>query len=115
MTPVSIRKLLACGAMAACAVAMNSAARADVEAGHAKVKQICAACHGEQGNKPLQPEYPILAGQHADYLLKALHDYKNKARKNVIMQAQVQSLSEQDMHDVAEYFAAQQGPLHVKR
>ena len=50
-------------------------ARGAVAAGQAKAKQVCAACHGENGDKPLQPEYPILFGQHADYLAKALKDY----------------------------------------
>lgn len=90
-------------------------ARGDMASGHAKAKQVCAACHGENGDKPLQPEYPILAGQHVDYLTKALKDYKSGARKNAIMGAQVQALSAKDMEDVAAWYASRSGPLHVKR
>ena len=90
-------------------------ARGDVAAGQAKAKQVCAACHGENGDKPLQPEYPILSGQHADYLAKALKDYKSGARKNAIMSGQVQSLSTKDIEDVAAWFASRSGPLRVKR
>ena len=97
------------------AAATSLPAWADMENGRAKAKQVCAACHGEDGNKALQPDYPILAGQHADYLYKALRDYKSGARKNAIMQAQVQNLSRTDLRDLAEYFSAQKGPLYVKR
>lgn len=90
-------------------------ARGDVASGQAKAKQVCAACHGENGDKPLQPEYPILSGQHADYLARALKDYKSGARKNAIMAAQVQSLSAKDIEDVSAWFASRSGPLHSKR
>lgn len=90
-------------------------ARGDAAAGQAKAKQVCAACHGENGDKPLQPEYPVLAGQHVDYLAKALRDYKSGARKNAIMAGQAQGLSAKDIDDVAAWFASQKGPLHVKR
>ena len=90
-------------------------ARGNAVAGQAKAKAVCAACHGENGDKPLQPEYPVLAGQHPDYIAKALRDYKTGARKNAIMGAQAQGLSLQEIQDVAAWFASQKGPLHVKR
>ena len=96
------------------AFCISTAALADAAAGQAKAKQVCAACHGENGDKPLQPEYPILAGQHRDYLMKALGDYKSGARKNAIMGAQAQSLEPKDIRDVAEWFSAQKGPLSIK-
>jgi cytochrome c553 len=101
--------------MVAAAALVGLPAHADMEAGRAKAKQVCAACHGEDGNKALQPDYPVLAGQHADYLFKALRDYKSGGRKNAVMQAQVKDLTRKDLRDLAEYFSAQQGPLHVKR
>ncbi|MET0218454.1 MAG: cytochrome c [Burkholderiales bacterium] len=73
----------------------------------------CAACHGADGNS-LVPDFPRLAGQQPDYLLKALKDYKSGARKNAIMAPQAASLSEQDMEDLAAYFASQSG-LFVKK
>ncbi len=57
---------------------------ANLAAGQAKAKEVCAACHGADGNSQL-PDYPKLAGQHSDYLAKALRDYKSGARKNPIM------------------------------
>lgn len=90
-------------------------ARGNAVAGQAKAKQVCAACHGENGDKPLQPEYPILAGQHADYLAKALKDYKSGARKNAIMGGLAQALSTKEIDDVAAWFSTRGGPLHVKR
>jgi cytochrome c553 len=77
--------------------------------------QVCAACHGPGGNAPTGPEFPRLAGQHYDYLLKALRDYKSGARKDPIMGAQAAALTLQDMADLAEYFSEQPGQLHVIR
>jgi cytochrome c553 len=87
----------------------------DVAAGKELVEKICSPCHGLDGNKPLAPDYPKLGGQNADYLLKALTDYKSGARKNPIMGAQVANLKdEKAMKDVAAYFSSQMG-LVVKR
>jgi cytochrome c553 len=69
--------------------------------------QVCAACHGPDGNSPL-PENPKLAGQVADYIAKQLADYKaGTERKNPIMSAMAQPLSEEDMRAVAAYYSAQ--------
>ena len=81
----------------------------------AKGKELsatCAACHGPDGNSP-SPQYPIIAGQHADYLVKALQDYKSGARKNPIMAGFAAGLSEQDMQDLAAYFSQQESKLAV--
>ena len=94
---------------------MTASARGDAAAGQAKAKQVCAACHGENGDKPLQPEYPVLAGQHADYLINALKSYKSGARKNAIMGGQAQALSAKDMQDVAAWFSLQKSQLQSKR
>ena len=79
----------------------------DPEAGEAK-STTCKACHGPDGNSPT-PAFPILAGQHADYTLLVLKEYKSGARKNAIMGAQAAALSEQDMKDLAAYYANQKG------
>jgi cytochrome c553 len=91
----------------------GGAMAADAEAGKEKAA-VCAACHGEGGNKPLAPDYPKIAGQPADYLVKALKDYKSGKRKNPLMAPQAQNLSKQDMRDLAAYFASQPGDLIVK-
>ena len=72
----------------------------------------CAACHGAQGNAA-NAAFPKLAGQYADYLLHALKAYKSGARQNAVMAGQVANLSEQDMEDLAAYFASQPGDLSV--
>lgn len=84
----------------------------DAEAGKAK-SATCAACHNADGNS-LVDMYPKLAGQHAPYLYKQLRDFKTgmetagkQGRNNSIMFGMVASLSDQDMKDLAAYFASQ--------
>ncbi|MDY0011343.1 MAG: cytochrome c [Rhodocyclaceae bacterium] len=102
------------GALAlALAWATVPAQAADPAAGQAKAATVCAACHGPDGNSA-SPDFPRLAGQHEDYLLRALLDYKAGKRKNPIMASQVESLSKADMANLAAWFASQQG-LQVKR
>lgn len=78
-----------------------------------KKSTACAACHGADGNKPVGPDFPKLAGQHVDYLYKVLADYKSGVRKNAIMGGQVTNLSRQDLQDLAAFFASQKGDLHI--
>ena len=85
-------------------------AKGDIEAGKAK-SQPCQACHGADGNGTGDGQYPRLAGQYASYLTRALHDYKAGMRNNPIMAGFAGPLSDQDIEDLAEYFAAQSGPL----
>ena len=89
-------------------------AAGDADSGKPK-SQACAACHGLDGNSPTSPDFPRLAGQHYDYLLKALRDYKSGARRNAIMGAQVGGLSPQDMADLAAFYSREKGSLHVLR
>jgi len=79
----------------------------DPAAGKSK-STVCAACHGADGNSVI-PANPRLAGQHADYLVQALSDYKSGARSNPIMAGMAAPLSEQDIQDLAAYFASQAG------
>ena len=72
--------------------------------------EVCAACHGADGNST-SPEFPKLAGQHADYIVRALTDYQTGKRNNAIMQGFVANLSKQDMWDLAAYFTSQPGDL----
>lgn len=83
-------------------------ARGDAAAGAQKAQEVCAACHGPDGNSP-NPMYPRLAGQYPDYLVKALKDYKSGARKNAIMSGFVAGLSQRDMENLAAYFSRQRG------
>jgi cytochrome c553 len=77
----------------------------DIEAG--KVKSTnCAGCHGTDGNS-VNPEWPSLAGQGQAYLVKQLKDFKTGARENAMMAPMAAALSEQDMEDVAAFYASQ--------
>lgn len=99
----------------ALAFAATAQAAGNAAAGKAKAAQVCAACHGPEGNKPTAPENPILAGQHQDYLVKALKDYKSGKRNNAIMKGFAATLSRQDMEDLAAWFASQKSNLHFQR
>ena len=88
---------------------------ASPENGKAKAAQVCAACHGPDGNKPSAPDQPILAGQHYDYLVRALTDYKIGRRTNPIMKGFAGQLSKQDIEDLAAWFSSQQSSLHDQR
>lgn len=95
--------------------AQGAIAKGNVQAGKAKAAQVCAACHGADGAKPSAPDQPVLAGQYADYLAKALADYKSGKRANPIMKAFAGQLSEQEIEDVAAWFASQSSDLATKR
>lgn len=83
----------------------------DPQAGKEKTStKNCVSCHGPDGDSP-SPMYPILAGQNADYLVHALKQYKSGARSNPIMAGFAASLTEEDMKDLAAWFATQPGPL----
>lgn len=90
-------------------------ARGSAQSGKAKAAQVCAACHGPEGNKPSAPDQPILAGQYYDYLVQALSDYKTGKRNNPIMKGFSTQLSKQDMEDLAAWFSSQKSPLHNQR
>ncbi|KTD12000.1 cytochrome c4 [Legionella gratiana] len=66
---------------------------------------VCAACHGQQGNST-NPEWPNIAGQHPKYFIKQLKDMKDASLRNApVMSALVATLSDQDMDDLAAYYA----------
>ena len=104
------RNLIAGAALALAAGGVSAAPSPDADAGKTK-SAPCAACHGPTGNESVDPTYPRLAGQYADYLAKALRDYKTGARKNAIMAGFATTLSDQDIADLSAFFAAQKGEL----
>jgi len=91
------------------------AGAADREAGRKKAAEVCAACHGPDGNKPSDPTQPVLAGQHQDYLVRALTDYKIGRRNNPIMKGFAGPLSKKEIEDLAAWFASQKSALHDQR
>jgi cytochrome c553 len=88
-------------------VSAGAMAGGNIEAGKEK-STACAACHGADGVSP-SPMFPTLAGQHADYMVKVLNDYKSGARKNAMMQSTTAALSDEDIVNLAAYFASQTG------
>ena len=106
---------LALAMVFAFAVALPAHAKGNAETGKAKAAQVCAACHGPDGNKPSDPTQPVLAGQHYDYLVRALTDYKIGRRNNPIMKGFAATLSKKDIEDLAAWFASQKSSLHDQR
>lgn len=86
---------------------------ADIEAGKKKAAEVCASCHGADGNSPA-PNFPIIAGQPRTYLEKALKDYKTGERKDPVMAGMAAPLSNEDIENLAFYFSSQSG-LYVKK
>lgn len=110
-----MRALLIAAASAAALAVSGNASAADPAAGKAIAEKVCGACHGVEGNKPVAPENPILAGQYDDYLVKALSDYKSGKRANPVMKAFAGQLSKKDIENVAAWFSSQQSNLHFQR
>ena len=86
-------------------------ASGEVEAGKQK-SAPCAACHGIDGNS-VNPAWPNLAGQGEKYLINQLQLFKDKIRINTLMNPQAANLSEQDMLDLAAYYASQTPKIGV--
>ena len=81
---------------------------ADLKAGEEKA-MVCVACHGP-GGVSANPDWPSLAGQGQKYIEKQLKDFKSGERPNMVMQPQAGMLSDEDIVNVAAYFAAQTPP-----
>lgn len=99
------RLFLAAFAGASLILSGAAGAAGDAAAGKAK-SAVCAACHGVDGNSS-NPLWPNLAGQHAAYTVKQLKSFKSGARKDPVMAPMAVPLSEQDMENLAAFFASQ--------
>ena len=88
---------------------------ADLAAGEKLAVERCAACHGKDGNTPIDPSYPRLAGQHQDYLAESMRAYRSDRRKNAIMGAQAKLLSSEDIRNLAAYYARLPGTMSHAR
>lgn len=73
--------------------------------------QSCIDCHGADGNAPIDASYPKLAGQYADYLARALQDYRSGKREHALMSSQARELTDQQIADLAAYFGSREGEL----
>ena len=84
---------------------LRQAGAQDIEAGRAKA-QVCAACHGADGNSSAGT-FPNLAGQNWRYIYIQLKDFKEGRRSDPVMSPMAAALSREDMIDVANFYAAQ--------
>ena len=101
-----IRMALASGILLA-GLTSHSYGSGDPERGRV-LADTCGGCHAIPGYRNAYPSFrvPMLGGQHAEYIVLALQAYKDKKRPHLTMQAQAAGLSDQDMQDVAAYFAS---------
>lgn len=84
--------------------AATAAAKPDLAKGQQISTAVCAACHTADGSRGA-PANPIIAGQHADYLAKQLHDFKSGKRANAVMSGMAAPLSEDDIRNVSAFYA----------
>jgi len=84
-------------------------AAGDAAAGQGKIA-MCSACHNADGNS-MVPNFPKLAGQGERYLLKQMHDIKSGARPVVEMTGMLDAMTEQDLADIAAWYASQKGTI----
>jgi len=106
-------------ALAAQTVAAQGVIKGDPAKAQQIVNQVCVACHAADGNSPT-PANPSLAGQHPEYTYKQLMNFKPQGgkkaeRENGVMAGMVASLSEDDMKNLAAYFAAQKAKPRTAR
>jgi cytochrome c553 len=92
-------------AIVAAALLASHAVAADAGAGKKKAASTCAVCHGLDGLAK-NPEAPNLAGDNANYIAKQLHAFKSGERKNEMMSIIAQSLSEDDVANVAAWYSS---------
>lgn len=83
----------------------SAPAKPDLAKGGAISSQVCAACHTADGSRG-SPANPILQGQHAEYLAKQLTEFKSGKRKNAIMSGMAAPLSDEDIRNVAAFYAS---------
>ena len=106
------RKMLIGAAVTGIALVLAMPVYAAGDTAKGRVKSItCMGCHGIPGYHNAYPNYPVprVGGQHPEYIVAALKAYKSGRRGHRTMQAQAATLSEQDMQDIAAYFASAAG------
>ncbi len=105
LAPLMLAAMLAAPAIAAAQDA-KAPAKPDLAKGEAKYTAVCAACHGADGNSGI-PANPKLAGQHPQYLVKQLQEFKADKRKSAVMKGFAAVLSDEDMTNIGAWLAAQ--------
>jgi cytochrome c553 len=104
LSTLVLTTLLAAPALAATPAAAPTT-KPDPAKGQAISTQVCGACHTADGSRG-SPANPILAGQHPEYLLKQLQEFKSGKRNNAIMKGFASTLSDDDMKNVAAFYAS---------
>ena len=100
--------------LAVCALGWGAlCAAADPNAALPRVKEVCQACHGMDGNSQIA-DNPKLGGQYPDYLAKALRDYQSGLRKNPVMAGFVDKLSKPEIENLAAYYSSQPAAVVTK-
>jgi cytochrome c553 len=115
----TLAMLALCASHAHLASAAEPAAKADPAKGQSIANQVCAACHGADGNSAIGNN-PKLAGQVAEYLQKQIANFRAAAgkkaeRENPVMAGMVANLSPEDVRNVAAYYAGQQAKSGVSK
>ncbi|MBS0299579.1 MAG: cytochrome c [Gammaproteobacteria bacterium] len=87
---------------------------ADLDAGKSKAAEVCASCHGADGNSPA-PNFPKIGGQYRTYLEKVLNDYKSGNRKDPVMAGMAANLTPADIENLAFYYSSQSGNLNSNK
>jgi cytochrome c553 len=90
------------------AAGVPPAGKVDLARGQQIASAVCVACHAVDGSRGIAAN-PILQGQHGDYLVKQLREYKSGARENAIMKGFASTLSDDDMRHVAGFYASKAG------
>ncbi len=102
--PVSI--LLSAAAVAFSLSAQAQGTKPDLAKGSALYGQVCVACHAADGNSTT-PANPKIAGQHPEYLIKQLQEFKSGKRENAVMKGFAAAMSDEDMRNVSYWLAGQ--------
>jgi cytochrome c553 len=101
-----ILKLFAATAVLGLAISSPVHAAGNIQAGQAKASAICLACHSLDGNS-VNPEWPSIAGQHEQYIIKQVKAFRAGERTNTLMSPIALTLTDQEIEDVAAYYASQ--------
>ena len=70
--------------------------------------QACVDCHGREGAAPIDPTYPVLAGQYQDYIAYSLQMYRDGRRQNTLMASQAKNLTDAQIADLSAYFGSRE-------
>jgi cytochrome c553 len=103
MKPLHALTLSVLLAGSALAAETKPAAKPDPAKGQA-LAQVCVACHTADGSRG-SPANPILQGQHPEYIVKQLQEFKSGKRKNAVMMRFASALSDEDMRHIAAFYA----------